>query len=152
MVARAVRSSRHSSVRARKEFYEGAPMNIRGTIESGAGKGAFFTGLDWVVEQIERGFGWKPFPGTLNVRISREDVAKLDEFFAQKDLELVPEDPAFCSAGLKSVRVGGIRGAVVFPSEDVRIHSEDIIEVIAGCSIKETLDLADGDQVVISAG
>ena len=127
-------------------------MNITGVIEKGAGKGAFFTSLDWVVEQFEKGFGWKPFPGTLNVRVSREDLSKLTEFFAQKDLELIPDDSSFCSAGLKSVRVNGIQAAVVFPSEDVRIHSNDLIEVIAGCHIKDTLQLADGDSVTISSG
>ncbi len=126
-------------------------MNIKGIIEKGAGRGAFFTSLDWVVAQFEKGFGWKPFPGTLNVRVSQEDVVKLKDFFAQKDLELFPENSTFCSASLKSVRVNGIPAAVVFPSEDVRIHSNDLIEVIAGCHIKDTLHLADGDQVIISS-
>jgi len=126
-------------------------MKIRGTIEKGAGRGAFFTSLDWVVEQFETGFGWKPFPGTLNVRVSPEDISKLNDFFERKDLELIPDDPAFCSASLKSVRVDGIPAAVVFPSEDVRIHANDIIEVIAGCHIKDALHLADGDEVIITS-
>ena len=86
------------------------------------------------------------------MRVSQEDVSKLGDFFAQKDLELVPDNPAFCSAGLKSVRINGISAAVVFPSEDVRIHSNDLIEIIAGCHIKDTLHLADGDLVTISSG
>lgn len=131
-------------------FTSGESMKIRGTIEKGAGKGAFFTGLDWVVEQFERELGWKPFPGTLNVRVAQEDLCRLDEFFAKKDLELVPENPEFCSAGLKSVHVNGIPAVVVFPSEEVRIHSNDVIEVIAGCHIKESLHLEDGDEVNIS--
>lgn len=125
-------------------------MNIKGTIESGAGKGAFFTSLDWVVEQCERLLGWQPFPGTLNVRLFREDVVRLAEIFSQKDLELVPDNPDFCSAALKRVRVNGIPAAIVFPSEDVRIHSRDVIEIMAECGIKEVLGLEDGDEVTVS--
>jgi riboflavin kinase len=44
-------------------------MEISGTIESGAGKGAYFTQVDWVVEQCREKLDLTPYPGTLNVRI-----------------------------------------------------------------------------------
>jgi riboflavin kinase len=116
------------------------------------GKGAFFTRLDWVVDQFERALGFRPFPGTLNVRISEEDVPKLESFFSQKDGELVPDTPEFCSAWLRKVWVNGIRGASAFPSEDVRVHESAIIEIMAGCHLKQTLRLADGDHVTIADG
>jgi len=125
-------------------------MKITGVIESGAGRGAFFTGLNWVVEQFEREMGFKPFPGTLNVRVLDEDISKLDAFFAKKDFELVPDNPEFCAAGLKRIRVNGIPGAAVFPSDEVRIHGKEIIEIILGRHIKNALDLVDGDSVVIT--
>ena len=125
-------------------------MQISGVIQTGVGKGTFFTQLDWVVAQFERAMGFKPFPGTLNVRISEEQVAKLKSFFSHKDAELVPDNPEFCSAWLKKVWVNGIPGAAVFPSDDVRIHEEAIIEVMASCHLKESLGLADGDEVTIT--
>ena len=125
-------------------------MKIVGTIERGAGQGAFFTTLDWVVEQFEKAMGFKPFQGTLNVRVSQEDLHKLDSFFAEEDFEIVPNDPQFCAARLKKVRVNDLPAAVVFPSEDVRIHGKEIIEIMSNCHIKETLLLTDGDQVIIT--
>jgi riboflavin kinase len=127
-------------------------MKLKGVIQRGVGKGTFFTQLDWVVVQFEKTLGFRPFPGTLNVRICTEDVPKLEFFFSQKDGELVPDNPEFCSAWLKKVWVDGIPGAAVFPSDDVRVHEKAIIEVMAGCHLKERLRRADGDQVTITDG
>ncbi len=125
-------------------------MELRGVIESGAGQGAFFTSLDWVIEQFEKSVGFKPFPGTLNVRVAREDLPNMEVFLTSTDFELVPADPDFCSAGVKIVQVNGIRAVVVIPSEDVRVHGKDVLEITAACHIKEALNLHDGDRVTIS--
>ena len=124
---------------------------IRGIIQSGAGKGIYFTQMDWVVEQCSRMLGYKPFPGNLNVQVSGEDLKNLDLFLRESDFELVPDDPAFCSARVKSVTVNNIPGAVILPAEDVRIHEKRVIEIIAACSLKETLGIGDGDLVTVAA-
>lgn len=125
-------------------------MKIIGVIESGLGKGAFFTSLDWVVDQFEGAMGLKPFPGTLNVRVLSHSVALLESFFATKDFELLPDNPAFCTAWLKKVRVNGTPAAAVFPGEEVRAHGGEIIELISGKNLKEEHGLQDGDQVTIT--
>ena len=127
-------------------------MQISGVIESGAGKGAFFTQVDWVVEQCKKMLGYSPFPGTLNVRVNDKDMAMLNRLLEAPDFELVPDDPAFCEAQVKKIELNGIPSAVVLPSEDVRIHEECILEVISSCSLKETLGLSDGDTVSLSWG
>ena len=124
-------------------------MEISGVIESGAGKGAYFTQVEWVVKQCEKKLDMTPFPGTLNVRINDETVQHLGEFLRVADVELVPDDPSFCAARVKKVMVGGIAAAVVLPSEDVRIHDNRTIELIAACSLKERLGLDDGHAVTI---
>ncbi len=125
-------------------------MEISGIIRSGAGKGAFFTQVDWVVRQCEKKLGYCPFPGTLNVRIDDSDMASLKRLTEGNDFELVPDDPAFCSAGVKKVTINGVPAAVVIPAEEVRIHEERILEIIAARGIKETLGLEDGDAVRLS--
>jgi len=125
-------------------------MEIRGVIESGLGKGAFFVSLDWVMDQFEKAMGFKPFPGTLNVRVLESDLPALRSFFAEKDFELVPDNPTFCTAWFKKVRVNGAPAAAVFPSEDVKAHGQEIIELICEKSLKDTLGLKDGDQVSIT--
>jgi CTP-dependent riboflavin kinase len=125
-------------------------MQISGIIQSGAGKGAFFTQVDWVVRQCEEMLGYRPFPGTLNVRVDDSDMAVLTHLANGNDFELLPDDPAFCSAKVTKVTLNGIAAAVVMPAEDVRIHEEQIVELIAACNIKKVLGLKDGDAVRLS--
>jgi CTP-dependent riboflavin kinase len=125
-------------------------MEIKGVIQRGAGKGAYFTQVDWVVEQCEKKLKMTPFPGTLNVEVDEDDFPKLNQFFINTDFELIPDDPSFCAAKLKKVTINGVAAAVVRPSMDVRIHDNRTIELIAGCSLKERLGLDDGDGVTIS--
>jgi len=127
------------------------PSSMDGVIQSGAGKGAWFTRLDWVVEQCRRRLGFEPFPGTLNVRLVGGDSKHVDAFLARWDAEIVPNDPSFCSARVKRVTVNGIAAAVVLPAEDVRIHEKRVIEILAPCSLKEALGLSDGDVVTVTA-
>ena len=124
-------------------------MKISGIIQSGAGKGAYFTQLEWVVKQCEEMLGYKPFPGTLNVYVIDEDLPRLSRFLKETGLELIPDDPAFCAAGVKKFEVNGIEAAVVLPSDDVRIHENRVIELIASCNLKDALGLSDGDRIAL---
>ena len=125
-------------------------MAITGVVQSGVGKGSFFTTVDWVVQQCEDKLGYAPFPGTLNVKVSDDDTHKLSRLFENPDTELASADAAFCSAPLKKVSISDIPAAVVLPAEDVRIHENNIVEIIADCSLKSTLGIKDGDTVTIS--
>lgn len=125
---------------------------IRGIIERGAGRGAYFTGLDWVRGQCRRKLGWEPHPGTLNVRVIEEDLERLDGFLGNPELALVPEDPAFCAARVRRVTVNGVPAAVVLPAEEVRIHEHRVLELLAATGLKDALGLGEGDAVTVSAG
>jgi CTP-dependent riboflavin kinase len=125
-------------------------MRITGTIQKGAGQGAFFTQLPWVVEQFEKAMGFKPFPGTLNVRVADEDLLKLIVFCSKEDFEIIPSDPGYCSGRFKRIRVNGVPAALVFPEEHVHIHGKETLEIMAPFHIKEIFNLADGDQVTIT--
>ncbi len=122
-------------------------IKISGIIQSGAGKGAYFIRLDWVVKQCKELLGYEPFPGTLNVSVEDEDLPVLDMFLQDADLKLIPDDPAFCTAGLKKVRINQIPASVVVPAEDVRIHANRVMELIAPCNLKDALGLHDGDRI-----
>ncbi|MCF8131172.1 MAG: CTP-dependent riboflavin kinase [Deltaproteobacteria bacterium] len=125
-------------------------MELSGIIQPGAGKGAYFMQVDWVVKQCETLLNMTPFPGTLNVQIGRADFPTLDQFLRVTDFELIPDDPSFCTARLKKVTVNGVAAAIVLPGEDVRIHDSRTIELIAACNLKKRFKLGDGDAVVIS--
>ncbi len=124
-------------------------MELSGVIEKGAGRGAYFTQVDWVVRQCRGKLNMIPYPGTLNVRIHDESLSQLEAFLRETDVELVSEDPSFCAARVKKVHVNGVAAALVLPSEDVRIHDVRTIELIAPVNLKAHLGLKDGDAVIV---
>ncbi len=127
----------------------GKRVVLTGRIMSGAKKAAYFTQLDWVQEECLQKLRFKPYPGTLNIELTPESLTVLHEIEKHAMTELVPPDSSWCQARVLSLSVGHVSGALVMPSEDVRIHGKAIIEVIAPVSLKDALNLRDGDEVTL---
>lgn len=123
---------------------------ITGKIVSGIGQGAIFTKLDWVQTQCLQKLGFKPFPGTLNLKISNENLAIIETMQPQEGIELVPPDSTFCSGLVFPLTVEGISGAMVAPAADVRVHAKNIIEIISPLRLKDALGVENGDQVTVT--
>ena len=129
---------------------------IKGRVVSGAKKAAFFTQLDWVLQQCSEKLGFKPFPGTLNVEILPECLLEAESIQEEKGLELAPPDPndpidsTFCTAQVLPVSIEGIHGAIIIPEEKVKIHDKNIIEAIAPVNLKDALNVDDGDIITLT--
>ena len=123
---------------------------ITGKIVSGAGQGAYFTQIGWVQQQCNEKLGFKPYPGTLNVEIAPDDLPLVASLDQNSGVKFVSPDPKFCNATVFPVELGEINGAIIIPEEKVRIHAENIIEIIAPMNIKTSLNVKDGDSIIIS--
>ena len=123
---------------------------IVGKIVGGAGEGAYFTQINWVQEQCQERLGFKPYPGTLNLEISREYLPLIESLNREKGIDLISPDPKFCNAKAFPVSLGDISGALIMPDEKVRIHAKNIIEIIAPLNIKASLNVSDGDLISIA--
>jgi CTP-dependent riboflavin kinase len=123
---------------------------IHGVIVSGTGQGAYFTQVDWVQQQCNEKLGFKPYPGTLNLKIGSGDIPLVESLNQKKGIELLSPDPKFCNAKAFPVKLGSIKGAIIMPEEKVRVHAGNIIEIIAPLNIKTSLTVADGDVLTIS--
>jgi CTP-dependent riboflavin kinase len=123
---------------------------IAGTIVSGAGEGAYFTQINWVQEQCQERLGFKPYPGTLNLEISREYLPIIESLNREEGIEFISPDPKFCNAKTFPVSLGDISGALIMPDEKVRIHATNIVEIIAPLNIKTSLNVSDGDLISIA--
>jgi len=122
---------------------------LKGRIVSGARKAAFFTQLDWVLEQCSEKLGFKPFPGTLNIELLPENLPDVESIQEEKRIELVPPDPKFCNAQVFPVSIEEVDAAIIILEEKVRVHGRNVIEVIAPMSLKGALNIDDGDTVTI---
>ena len=120
-----------------------------GKVTSGLKQASFFTQLDWVQEQCFEKLGFKPFPGTLNLEIKKEDLHIIQTLPADERFKLIPPDPNFCAANTVPVLIESLPGAIVVPSEDVNLHAENILEIIAPVNVKETLNIKDGDTLKV---
>jgi len=125
-------------------------LKITGKIVGGAKQGAFFTQLDWVREQCLEKLGFAPWPGTLNLELPMDHVAVIEELTVTEGLELVSPDSNYCSGHVFPVSIEGLSAAVVLPSEDVRVHAKNIIEIISPEMLKDALGVNDGDCVILT--
>ncbi len=120
-------------------------ITFKANFLSGVGKGAFFVNIDWVKEGIRKKFGFLPFPGTLNLKVKKEDFEKLQKIIP-KGYVLIPPASSFCVARFLKGKVGEVEGVFVFPEERVWLH-RNVLEFIAPYKVKERMELKEGDQV-----
>lgn len=125
----------------------GEHLILSGTVVSGTRQAAFFTQLDWVQSQCLDHLGFRPFPGTLNLRLFESDRPVAADILALPGLPLVPPEGSFCAGRVYPVCIGTIPGAIVRPEEGVRIHDDGVIEILAPVSLREELKLKEGDRI-----
>ena len=131
----------------RSIFEEGKPV-IKGRVESGMGEGRYYLSKIKYREQIEKIFGFEPYPGTLNVRLSMEEMAKYRRFAERSHTiqGFVSEGRTFGDVLALKAEIEGIKCAVIIPK---RSHYSDVIEIIAPLKLRDILDLNDGDELEI---
>ncbi len=90
-----------------------------------------------------------PYPGTLNLEILEpESIVAYQNLKAQKGIEIIPEDPSFCSARCYPVLINGqLKGAIVLPLVDG--YPENKMELIASQNIKKALSVKAGDYLEV---
>ena len=120
---------------------------LKGTIVSGVKQGVFFTQLDWFQEQCLEKLGYTPYPGTLNIEISVEDIPGVAVIEQEAEIEFIPPDSTYCSGRAYPIDIEGIRAAIIMPAKEVRVHGKNIIEVISEVNLKDALNADDGDSV-----
>lgn len=121
-------------------------VELEGVVSSGLGAGMRLTQLDWVREQFRNKLGFMPYPGTFNLRV---EGSEWEGFRRTSDSNagIAIDPPAgFCAARCYRVRIGKrILGVVLVP--EVEGYPGDKVEIVAPVSVRESLDLRDGDSV-----
>ncbi len=121
---------------------------IRGTVESGLGEGRYYLSKEGYVKQIEELLGFKPYPGTLNVRLEHSEMAKMRSFLgsAVTIRGFLSEGRTFGDVLAVKSAVSGMDCAVITPR---RSHYSDVVELISPVKLRDVLKLRDGDVVEI---
>ena len=122
-------------------------IKLRGKVASGMGEGGYYITQKPYMDQFSEKLGFRPFEGTLNVKLIKEDLDKL---------EVVRETPGCLIEGFEKdgrtfgnviayrAKIHNIECAIVIP---VRSHYLDTLELVCRSHLRRTLSLNDGDDV-----
>ena len=123
-------------------------IEFRCTVISGEGDGKEFMELPWVKRQIIEKLGFPPYPGTLNLKLTKEGTKQ------RKLLEKAPSEKILPAKGyskglLFKAFIGIVQCAIIVPQ--VAGYPNDLLEVIASVCLREALQLEDGCEVTVIA-
>jgi riboflavin kinase len=140
----------------RRIFEREASIELRGFVTSGMGEGRHYISLPGYMEQFIDRLGYEPFAGTLNIELTAESVRARAGMAALEPITIEGwEDdertygPAYCYPA--SIEAGDsiYEPAHVIAPERTH-HDEDQLEIIASDKLRDELDLADDDDIIIN--
>ncbi|HEC56608.1 MAG TPA: DUF120 domain-containing protein [Candidatus Syntrophoarchaeum butanivorans] len=142
----------------RKEYYayqriferEEDAIELIGTVMTGLGEGKYYITQDGYMKQFTEKLGFKPFPGTLNLNLTKESVTlrkKLDNHKGILISGFKANNRTFGGGRSFLSEIEDIKSAVIIP--DRTHYPPDVIEILAPVNLREALRVDDGDEVRI---
>ncbi len=120
---------------------------IKGVVFSGKGEGSKFISFPWVKEQIKEKLGFDPYPGTLNLKLTKEQIRPRNLLKKAEAIEISPAKGFNCGKCFKAKLANNLECAIVIP--DILNYPEHVIEIIAPTNLRKQLNLKDGDSVEV---
>src|SRR3989344_152190 len=127
---------------------EGTSLIFDGTLVKGLGEGAYYLNQGGYLSQFRKKLGFKPYPGTLNLLISAEDIEKRIMLRQQKGIEIPgfrKGSRTFGKLAVYKCMMNGIPGAIVFPERSQ--HGLQVLEVVSPYNLRKKLKLDDGSKL-----
>ncbi|WP_148688078.1 DUF120 domain-containing protein [Methanopyrus sp. SNP6] len=121
------------------------PTVVVGEYVKGLGEGRRYVSIPYYRREIERVIGTRPFPGTFNVRVEREERESLRELASSYGYRIEPHGE-YGGAWLYPCLVGGRPAWLVFP--DLTEH-RDQVEFISETELRREINVTHGDTVKI---
>jgi riboflavin kinase len=129
---------------------EGEGFSLRGRVVSGLGEGRYYMSLEPYIRQFVRMLGFEPYPGTLNIRLGASEVAarkRLDQLEWISIEGFTAEGRTFGRARCLPCKIGATPCGIVIPGRSH--YPDDVLEIIAPVSLRDTYYLTDSDEVSI---
>jgi riboflavin kinase len=122
---------------------------VHGQVVTGMGEGQYYVNQEGYQDQFLALLGFKPYEGTLNVRVQQTDLHKLDLLRGARGIRIKgfeQDGRTFGDVICHLANIQNIECAVVVPS---RSHYEDVIEILCKYHLRRTLGLKDGEEVEV---
>ncbi len=126
-------------------------MTFAGRVFTGLREGAYYVRLPGYNRQFVKLLGYQPFPGTLNLKLSGEDVDKKRELRMSEGLAISGfEDNMRAYGGAKCfrARVDGKYEAAALAIDRTH-HDDTVLELVSPHNLRQVLRLKDGDDVKV---
>ena len=127
-------------------------IELRGSVVSGIGEGAYYMSLKGYIKQFKSKIGYIPFPGTLNIKLN--DLTDTQSIQRLNDLRTIMIEPF--SDGKRTygwVKCFHAKVNNSFKCELIRLerthHDNSIIELISKNNLRRTAKLKTGSKVKI---
>lgn len=123
---------------------------ISGRVADGLKDGKYYMSLDEYKKQIEKKLGFKPYPGTLNIRLfDVEDNIKnrIKEMTGILIEGFTKNNRVYGSLQCFKCKINGMGGSIVIPERSH--YGFEIIEIISPFELRKKLNLKNGDEVVV---
>lgn len=131
------------------QIFKAKKTTINGIVKKGIGEGSYYVSQKLYQQQFKAKLGFNAFPGTLNLKINKEELAQfLSDKQPVKISSFTTKTRSFGALTCYKLKIDDIEAAIVKP-ERAR-HPEDIIEVIAQVNLRDSLKLKDEDKVKLS--
>ncbi|MEM2176736.1 MAG: winged helix-turn-helix domain-containing protein/riboflavin kinase [Archaeoglobaceae archaeon] len=131
-------------------FEKNNTIKFHGIVFSGLGEGRYYVSLDGYKKQFREKLGIDPFPGTLNLRVPREEIGIKKRLEAEQGIKIdgfTAENRTFGEVKAFKCKVNGISAFIVMPKRTH--HLSDVVEIISDKKLRDTLGLKDGDTVEV---
>jgi riboflavin kinase len=125
-------------------------LTISGAVASGLGEGAFYMRQKGYKDQFRKKLWFEPYEGTLNLKLTGADLAKLRILQDSPGIEISGFEAAgrtFGGAKCFLATAGRVDCAVIMP---IRTHHTDVLEVISKHYLRNALGLKDGDVLELT--
>ena len=142
----------HSSLKLLMEKTYPPSVTLEGTVFTGLGEGAYYVSKTDYKKQIAEKFGFEPYPGTLNIKLSNDyDIKTRMELDSYPAIEIAGFQNSDRSFGLvkcyPAIVCGTVKGALVTA---LRSHYDvSVLEIIAPVCLRKHLGLKDGNKVKV---
>lgn len=138
-----------------RRLFEGdTEVTLTGRVTSGMGEGRHYISLPGYMSQFNDLLGYEPFAGTMNLELDDSSVRERSRLEAFEPIYIDGwEDdertygPVFCWPAYLEAETTYEPAHVIAPERTH--HGKDQLEVVAPDRLRDELDLADGDQLIV---
>ncbi len=124
-------------------------LEVRGRVFSGMGKGRYYVGHPEYQKRFEECLGYRPFPGTLNVKLEDDAlIAALKHLRTMGGFKVdsfVRDGETFSALNCFNGMMDGQRVTLLFI--DITFYNESVAELISPVFLRDRFGLKDEDIV-----